>query len=46
MSEYTFYLISALVLITVLIFDIYVVVTLFWVIKLFTFYREATPALR
>ena len=29
MSEYTFYLISALVLITVLIFDIYVVVTLF-----------------
>ena len=29
MSEYTFYLISALVLIAVLIFDIYVVVTLF-----------------
>ena len=29
MSEYTFYLISALVLITVLIFDIYVVVTPF-----------------
>ena len=29
MSEYTFYLISALVLIAVLISDIYVVVTLF-----------------
>lgn len=29
MSEYTFYLISALVLVAVLIFDIYVVVTLF-----------------
>ena len=29
MSEHTFYLISALVLIAVLIFDIYVVVTLF-----------------
>ena len=29
MSEYTFYLVSALVLIAVLIFDIYVVVTLF-----------------
>ena len=29
MSEHTFYLISALVLIVVLIFDIYVVVTLF-----------------
>ena len=29
MSEYMFYLISALVLIAVLIFDIYVVVTLF-----------------
>lgn len=29
MSEYTFYLISALVLIAVLIFDIYVVVTFF-----------------
>ena len=29
MSEYTFYLISALVLIAVLIFDIYVVVALF-----------------
>ena len=29
MSEYTFYLISALVLIAVLIFDIYVIITLF-----------------
>lgn len=29
MSEYMFYLISALVLITVLIFDIYVIITLF-----------------
>ena len=29
MSEYTFYLISALVLIAVLIFDVYVIVTLF-----------------
>lgn len=29
MSEYMFYLISALVLIAVLIFDIYVIITLF-----------------
>ena len=29
MSEHTFYLISALVLIAVLIFDIYVIITLF-----------------
>lgn len=29
MSEYMFYLISALVLITVLIFDIYAIITLF-----------------
>ena len=29
MSEYTFYLISALALIAVLIFDVYVIVTLF-----------------
>ena len=29
MNEYMFYLISALVLITVLIFDIYVIITLF-----------------
>ena len=29
MSEYMFYLISALVLVAVLIFDIYVIITLF-----------------
>lgn len=29
MSEYMFYLISALVLIAVLVFDIYVIITLF-----------------